>query len=69
MLFYIRLVGDIGGRLVPKRFQATRVRALLMWAGVKTAMVGGGQGWGQGLGQGRQVYGVACQCDAWWMVG
>lgn len=39
VLFYIRLVGDVGGRLVPRRLQASRVRSLLLWAAVKTAMV------------------------------
>ncbi|GLC52618.1 hypothetical protein PLESTB_000649700 [Pleodorina starrii] len=39
VLFYIRLVGDIAGRLVPRRLQATTVRKLMFWAFVKLAMV------------------------------
>ena len=39
MLFYVRLIGDIVGRLIPRQLQATSVRALLLWALVKTAMV------------------------------
>ena len=45
VLFYIRLVGDIAGRLIPAK--VTRVRSLLLWALVKAAMVGacmGGEG-------------------------
>ncbi|GIL58218.1 hypothetical protein Vafri_13282 [Volvox africanus] len=39
VLFYIRLVGDILGRLVPRRLQTTTVRNLMFWAVVKLAMV------------------------------
>ncbi|GIM13312.1 hypothetical protein Vretimale_16452 [Volvox reticuliferus] len=39
VLFYIRLVGDILGRVVPRRMQATTVRKLMFWAVVKLAMV------------------------------
>lgn len=39
VLFYVRLVGDILGRVVPKRFQITTVPRLLAWGFLKTAMV------------------------------
>ncbi|KAG2452002.1 hypothetical protein HYH02_003044 [Chlamydomonas schloesseri] len=39
VLFYIRLVGDIAGRMVPKRMQVTTVRGLMFWAFVKLALV------------------------------
>ncbi|PNW84001.1 hypothetical protein CHLRE_04g212250v5 [Chlamydomonas reinhardtii] len=39
VLFYIRLVGDIAGRMVPKRLQVTSVRGLMFWALVKLALV------------------------------
>ncbi|KAG2500340.1 hypothetical protein HYH03_001915 [Edaphochlamys debaryana] len=39
VLFYIRLTGDILGRMVPRRMQCTTVRGLMFWAFVKLAMV------------------------------
>ncbi|KAL6763078.1 hypothetical protein V8C86DRAFT_2507052 [Haematococcus lacustris] len=39
VLFYIRLLGDVVGRLAPRRLQASSRRALIGWAAVKTAMV------------------------------
>ncbi|GFR41593.1 hypothetical protein Agub_g2316 [Astrephomene gubernaculifera] len=39
VLFYIRLVGDIAGRMVPRRLQVTTVRRLMLWAAVKLALV------------------------------
>lgn len=39
VLFYVRLIGDIAGRMVPRRLQATTARGLLLWAAFKMALV------------------------------
>lgn len=39
MLFYVRLVADIAGRVVPRRFQAASPRPLLAWAFFKAALL------------------------------
>eukprot|EP00798_Chlamydomonas_sp_ICE-L_P014566 gene14566-20607_t len=39
VLFYVRLIGDILGRVVPTRLQATTIRSLMFWSFVKLAMV------------------------------
>ncbi len=39
MLFYVRLIGDILGRIVPPKLQLTSAKSLLMWGIGKTAMV------------------------------
>jgi hypothetical protein len=39
VLFYVRLVGDIMGRLVPRRLQLSSAARLLSWGLLKTAMV------------------------------
>mmetsp|Transcript_22046 Transcript_22046/g.48132 ORF Transcript_22046/g.48132 Transcript_22046/m.48132 type:complete len:479 (+) Transcript_22046:161-1597(+) len=39
VLFYVRLISDILGRVVPKRLQATSIRGLMFWALLKTALM------------------------------
>jgi hypothetical protein len=39
VLFYVRLVGDILGRVAPRQLQVRTPRWLLLWALLKTAMI------------------------------
>lgn len=39
VLFYVRLIGDIAGRVVPKRWQCLQPRDLMMWSLLKLALV------------------------------